>query len=194
MLLRRFTDSDILQSPRLAKLTWGNFYTHESEELQNLIYGFMVEYYDLNREFSFSIVDNGLKGILLAFLKTDNYKMNNFFERINALSNKTEQETALNLFNYLEICGKEVKNIINNDDIILGLFVSIQKGCGKQLLSKLIESGRKRNMKNIYLWTDTTCDYEYYRKNNFVLVKEFETLLNDKPIKTLIYKKTIKPA
>lgn len=194
MLLRRFTDSDILQSPRLAKLTWGDFYTNESKELQNLIYSFMVEYYDLNREFSFSIVDNELKGILLAFLKTDNYKMNNFAERINALSNKTEQETALNLFNYLEICGKEVKNIINNDDIILGLFISIQKGCGKQLLSKLIESGRKRNMKNIYLWTDTTCDYEYYRKNNFVLVKEFETLLNDKPIKTLIYKKTIKPA
>lgn len=39
----------------------------------------------------------------------------------------------------LEICGKELKNIIKNDDIILGLFVSIQKGCGKQLLSKLVK-------------------------------------------------------
>lgn len=191
MQIRTFTDSDILQASKLAKLTWGNFYTHESRELQDLIYSFMVEYYDLNREYSFSIFDNELKGILLAFRKTDSYKIKDFGKRVKALKNKAEQEIAFDLFNYLEICGRELKNIINNDDIILGLFVSIQKGCGKQLLSKLVESGKKRNMKNIYLWTDTTCDYEYYRKNNFVLIKKIESFVNSKPIVTLIYKKSI---
>lgn len=111
--------------------------------------------------------------------------------RVKALKHKTEQEIAFDLFNYLEVCGKELKNIINNDDIILGLFVSIQKGCGKQLLSKLVETCKQKNMKNIYLWTDTTCDYEYYRKNNFVLQKEIKSFVNGKSITTLIYKKSI---
>lgn len=71
MQIRRFKDLDIIEASKLAKLTWGDFYTQESEELQNLIYSFMVEYYDLNREYSFSIIDNDLKGILLAFCKAD---------------------------------------------------------------------------------------------------------------------------
>lgn len=191
MLIRTFADSDIIQSSKLAKLTWGDFYTHESVELQNLIYSFMVEYYDLNREYSFSILEDGLKGFLLAFCKTDCYKPKDFDERVKALKNKAEQEIAFDLFNYLEICGKELKNIINDDDIILGLFVSTKKGCGKQLLAKLVETCKEKNMKNIYLWTDTTCDYKYYRKNNFVLVKEIKSLVNGKLIKTLIYQKSI---
>lgn len=187
MHVRNFTDKDIIQASKLAKLTWGNFYTQESEELQNLIYSFMVEYYDLNREYSFSILDNQLKGFLLAFCKTDSYKPKDFGERVNALKEKAEQKIAFDLFNYLEICGNELKNIINYDDIILGLFVSIQKGCGKQLLAKLVETCKEKNMKNIYLWTDTTCDYEYYKKNDFILLKELESFVNGKQIKTLIY-------
>lgn len=46
MHVRNFTDKDIVQASKLAKLTWGDFYAHESENLQNLIYSFMVEYYD----------------------------------------------------------------------------------------------------------------------------------------------------
>lgn len=191
MLIRQFANSDIIQASKLAKLTWGDFYTQESKELQNLIYSFMVEYYDLNREYSFSIFENELKGILLAFCKTDSYKPTDFNNRVKALKNKNEQEIAFNLFNYLEICGKELKSVTNEDDIILGLFVSIQKGCGKQLLAKLVEICKEKNKKNIYLWTDTTCDYEYYRKNNFVLIKEIKTFVNNKPIKTLIYQKNI---
>lgn len=191
MHIRRFTDLDVMEASKLAKLTWGDFYTEQSEELQNLIYSFMVKYYDLNREYSFSIIEDDLKGFLLAFCKTDCYRPKDFDEQINALKNKTEQKIVYDLLNYLEICGRELKNIINDDDIILGLFVSIQKGCGKKLLGKLVETCRAKDKKNIYLWTDTTCDYEYYRKNNFVLLKEIETLVNGKPITTLIYQKIV---
>jgi len=192
MLIRTFTNSDIPQASKLAKLTWGDFYTQESQELQNLIYSFMVEYYDLNRKFSYSIIDNDeLKGLLLAFQKKDMHKPADFTEKVMGLQNKDEQKTAFDLFDYLEDCGNELKNIINDDDVILGLFVSIQKGGGKQLLSKLVETCKENNMKNIYLWTDTTCDYEYYRKNNFILKKEIDSPLNGKLIKTLIYQKRI---
>lgn len=191
MIIRQFEDIDIIQAPQLAKLTWGDFYIHESDELQSFIYNFMVEYYDLNRRFSFSIIENNLIGFLLAFCRTDFYNQNGFAERLKLLKDKNEQKIAQDLFNYLETCGREVKNVMTDDDIFLGLFVSIQKGCGKQLLLKLVEACKKNNKNKIYLWTDTTCDYEYYEKNNFTLLKETETFINDKLIKTLIYFKSI---
>lgn len=191
MHMRNFQNIDINEASKLAKLTWGDFFTQESDELQKLIYDFMVEYYDLNRKYSFSIIENELKGFLLAFEKTDYYKSKNIETQVQILKNPDEQKIAVDLINYLEICGKELKNIMTNDDIMLGLFVSIQRGCGKMLLSKLIETCKENKKKSIYLWTDTTCDYEYYKKNNFILQKEFETTLNNKKIKTLIYQKIL---
>ena len=192
MLIRNFDDIDIPEASQLAKLTWGDFYTEESLPLQNLIYRFMVEYYDLNREYSFSVIDDGLKGFLLAFTKNDSKNLvQNFKNKVQNLKSTKEQKTALDLFNYLEACGKEVKNIMTPKDVMLGLFVSVQKGCGRMLLSKLGEICMKKEIKNIYLWTDTTCDYKYYQKNKFKLVSELETLVNDKQIKTLIYCKPV---
>lgn len=191
MIIRQFDNEDIKSAGKLAKLTWGNFYTQESIELQNFIYNFMVKYYDLNRNYSFSILEEDLKGFLLAFTKNDKYKSENFENEIEILQNKEEQKIAIDLFNYLETCGNEIKNIIGNNDIILGLFVSIKKGCGKLLLSNLIKTCKENNIKNIYLWTDTTCDYQYYKKNKFFQCKEFETIVNQKTIKTLIYKKEV---
>ena len=190
MAVREFQDIDLKQASKLAKLTWGDFYANESTRIQNFIYSFMVEYYDLNRKYSFSITDEELKAFLLAFTPQDSYMGSNFEDKIKLLTNK-EQKTAIELFEYLEVCGNNIKNIINHDDIILGLFVSTKKGCGKQLLAKLKAACKKHGKKNLYLWTDTTCDYEYYKKNNFILCNEFKTNLNSKTINTLIYRKEI---
>lgn len=191
-MIRNFENSDIVEACAVSHLTWGDFYTDESDELQNIIYEFMVEYYDLNREFSFSCIDDGFKGFILAACKGDK---NNSFEtlssRVQSLKNEKEQKTALELFEYLEACGRSVKSEMNADDVMLGLFVSLQRGCGRKLFEKLVETCRQRGMKNIYLWTDTTCDYTYYRKNNFVLVKDVLNKVNGREIETLIYKKEV---
>ena len=104
MAVRKFKSIDILEACKLAKLTWGDFYAKESISLQNFIYSFMVEYYDLNRKYSFSITDEELKAFLLAFTPQDSYKGSNFEDKIKLLTNK-EQKTAIELFKYLEVCG-----------------------------------------------------------------------------------------
>lgn len=191
-MIRNFEDSDIIEACAISHLTWGDLYTNQSLNLQNLIYDFMVEYYDLNREFSFSCLEDGFNGFLLAALKADR---NNSYEtlkkRVENLQDDKEQKTALELFDYLETCGRAVKEVMNDDDVMLGLFVSVKKGCGRKLFEKLVETCRQRGIKNIYLWTDTTCDYTYYQKNNFILVKEVFNIINGKEIGTLIYKKEV---
>ncbi len=193
MLIRNFQDSDIKEASNLSQLTWGDFYTNQSVELQTLIYSFMVEYYDLNRKYSFSIVDeNNLKAYLLAFTKTDNSKkLVEYKNKVQLLESKQEQQIVLELFDYLEACGKSLKEIIDENYVILGLFVSTQKGCGRMLLTELVKACIENGISKICLWTDTTCNYDYYKKNNFILKKEVETFINGKTIKTLIYEKQI---
>lgn len=191
MQIRNFTDNDISCASKIAHRVWGDLYTNESPELQNLIYEFTVYYYDLNREFSFSIRDEKLNGFLLAATKYDkNNSKETYLEKLKTLDEK-EQKIGRDLIDYLETCGKAVKKHMNDDDIMLGLFISQEKGCGKILLSRLTEICREKNIKNIYLWTDTTCDHDYYDKNNFTLVNEVETFINGQTIKTIIYKKTV---
>lgn len=193
MIIRNFDQQDINPASQIAHLTWGNFYCDESFQLQKVIYDFMVTYYDLNRKLSFcAIEEDELKGFILSGEKHD--KNNCYIKlqnQIKNLQNTNDQKIALDLFAYLETCGNEVKSLMNNNDIFIGLFVSIQKGCGKLLLEKLVQTCKLKGIKNIYLWTDTTCDYKYYQKNNFILVKNIKNTVNNKNIETLIYKKTI---
>lgn len=191
MEVRHFLDTDIEHASKIANKVWGDLYTRESDELQNLIYEFMVHYYDLNRDFSFSIFDEKLNGFLFAASKHDkNNSYEGYLENLKKLDEK-EQKIGKDLLEYLNECGKAVKEQMNDDDIMLGLFISQEKGCGKTLLTKLTDTCKEKNIKNIYLWTDTTCDHDYYDKNNFTLVNEVETLVNGQKIRTIIYKKAV---
>lgn len=191
MNVRNFTDTDIAHASKIAHRVWGELYTQETPELQDLIYEFMVHYYDLNREFSFSIFDEKLNGFLLAATKHNkNDSHIHYLEKLKLLNDK-DQKIGKDLLEYLNTCGKAVKEHMNDNDIMLGLFISQEKGCGKALLSKLAETCKEKNIKNIYLWTDTTCDHDYYDKNKFILVNEVETLVNGQNIRTIIYKKEI---
>ena len=191
MIVRNFTDNDVEEASKISHLVWGDLYEKESCELQKLIYDFTLEYYYLNNTFSFALDENGLKGLVFASLKTDkNGSVENFKTKIKDLSDN-DRIIALNLLDYVENTGREVKNAMGEDDLMMGLFISTQKGGGRMLLSKLIETAKERDIKNIYLWTDTTCDFDYYQKNKFTLVKEIECNVNNKNINTLIFKKEI---
>lgn len=192
MLVRNFEDRDIIEACKVSNLVWGDLYTKEPLAVQKIIYDFTVEYYDLNREFSLCYEDNGLKGFILAAKKEDAKDL--YKKLLSQMQNslaKNEQKIVLDLYDYLDYCGKLVKEIMTSNDIMMGLFVSVQKGGGKALLKRLSEICLAKGMKNIYLWTDTTCDYDYYQKNNFELVKEVEKIVNGRKILTQIYKKSV---
>lgn len=191
MIVRKFLDSDIEDASKITHAVWGNLYANNSCDLQKFIYDFTLEYYYLNKKFSFVLYDDILCGLIFASLKTDrNSTIEKYNNKILSLNEKDKQ-IALNLFEYVENAGKEVKNFMNSDDLMMGLFISQKKGGGKILLSKLVDAAKENDIKNIYLWTDTTCDFHYYQKNNFIPVKEFCFTVNGKKIDTFIFKKNL---
>lgn len=192
MNIRNFEDRDILEVCKISHLVWGDLYKKESLAVQKIIYNFTVEYYDLNREFSLICEDDGLKGFILAAKKEDAKDLyKKLLSQIQNNFSKNEQKVILDLYEYLDYCGKLVKAKMTSNDIMMGLFVSVQKGVGKSLLNRLSEICIAKGMKNIYLWTDTTCDYDYYKKNNFELVQEVDKIVNGRKLLTQIYKKSV---
>lgn len=189
MIIKNSADTDIEHISKIAHLVWGDLYFNESFELQKFIYEFTAKYYFVNKKYSLFAFEDGLKGVLLAALKSDkNHKFPD--EALHNLDDK-DRSTARNFYDYIEQSGKAVKSLMNDNDIMLGMFVSTQKGCGKMMLSKFFEICKENKIQNMYLWTDTVCDYDYYEKNSFELMKEFGFVVNNRKLKTLIFKKEI---
>ena len=65
-----------------------------------------------------------------------------------------------------------VHHLMTKDDIKLSLFVGLKKGSGKILFEEIWQKIKNDGYKNMYLWTDCECNWEWYIKNDFTLVEE----------------------
>ena len=95
---------------------------------------------------------------------------------------------------YLKLMDKKTFSLMNDDDIKLSLFVSRKSGFGKVLLDSICKQLYKEGYKNLYLWTDCECNWQWYVKHDFTLVNEdvYEPFSNEKEeYKTYIFKKKI---
>ena len=73
---------------------------------------------------------------------------------------------------YIELMDDKVRAYMNDDDIQLTLYVSRKKGCGSKLLNKLCEELRAQGWKNLYLWTDCECNWQWYTDHGYELVSK----------------------
>lgn len=95
---------------------------------------------------------------------------------------------------YLELMDKRTFSLMNDDDIKLSLFVSRRPGAGALILDSLQKKIFEKGYKNLYLWTDCDCNWQWYIKHGFSLVQEdvYEPFSDeDSDYKTYIFKKEI---
>ena len=65
---------------------------------------------------------------------------------------------------------EKTRAFMKDDDIQLTLYISRKKGCGSKLLNELCDRLRAQGWKNLYLWTDCECDWEWYIDHGYELV------------------------
>ena len=115
-------------------------------------------------------------------------------ENIEAQMTDHELERFRLLADYmLEVDGKTVQ-CMSDGEVKLSLFISNQKGCGKLLLQEMMDEFLHRDLRHLYLWTDTSCTHEYYPQHGFTLVGQFLSEVYDSyapGYTTYIYKKGI---
>lgn len=136
--------------------------------------------------------DGVIHGVLFANFHDDKADVYQWRENIEAQMTDHERERFRLLADYmLEVDGKTVQ-CMNDGEVKLSLFISNQKGCGKQLLQAMMDEFQRRELKKLYLWTDTSCTHEYYPQHGFTLVGQFLSEVYDSyapGYTTYIYKK-----
>lgn len=73
---------------------------------------------------------------------------------------------------YLEYMDKKALSFMESDDIKLSLYVSRKRGMGAALLEKLLPRLAAKGYKNLYLWTDRDCNWNWYVNHGYLLVSQ----------------------
>ena len=73
---------------------------------------------------------------------------------------------------YIELMDEKTRAYMTDDDIQLTLYISRKKGCGSKLLNELCDRLRNQGYKNLYLWTDCECDWQWYTDHGYELVSK----------------------
>lgn len=194
MRVRNFCDQDIIQATSMSLAAWHDEMPDEHEAFKQFIYEYIVRYYDINRRFSFSYANanDEAEAVLLSGFKHDAGNSSQWFEKESRRFSTRERQIALKYKQYLDHNGRITKSHANRSDLLLNLFISRQKGGGKALLQHLDNICRQCGLRNLYLWSDATCNLAYYAHNGFRKVAQFyNRILLEEPLNTIIYKKTV---
>ena len=95
---------------------------------------------------------------------------------------------------YLTMMDERTFSLMNDDDIKLSLFISCKPGAGSKILELTCQKLRSEGWKNLYLWTDCECNWEWYINHGYTLVKEdvYEPFCEtNEPYRTFIFKRKL---
>ena len=141
---------------------------------------FDVEYIVRNNlsenDYNFQLVDESAQGEILAaafFARKGDFSIvEDWFAR-ESLRFPEEWRTACDMSKtYLTMMDERALNLMNEDDIKLSFFASRKPGAGSIILDKTCEKLRAEGWKNLYLWTDCDCNWQWYFKHGFTLLQE----------------------
>ena len=106
-----------------------------------------------------------------------------------------EQKNSFKLSRtFLDLMDERVYRLMNDDDIKLALFVSLEKGAGYPLLQEFMTRLKDKGYKNMYLWTDRECNYDWYFRRGFELVEKsiYEPFSRENaPYDTFVFRKKL---
>ncbi len=164
------------------------FYLYEYIEDKRVLNSFLNAYlYDCLAEKTFSMVaekDGKIVGIILGNAKKDYKAQKAFINKLKSMyhislvaiksiiykTNIRQYNGITNIYNQL------MKNANKDFDGVLTLFVVDKEyqgnGIGKKLLYYLLEYEKQSKTKNIYLYTDSKCNYKFYDKLGFNKIGE----------------------
>ncbi len=129
-------------------------------------------------ELHYQLMESGLDGTsqfcAMAFFarKNDICKVDDWFNlEAKNFSQDLQRSTKLGKA-YIELMDEKTRAFMKDDDIQLTLYISRKKGCGSMLLNELCDRLRTQDWKNLYLWTDCECDWEWYTDHGYELVSK----------------------
>lgn len=199
MKIEQFTETDIHEAAELAFPIWGAGHADSGRgaEFGLLMCEYIVRYGWYGAPYAFKAVDDEGK-MLACILAGDHTKDNGYnkwLENHLPAFNDVQRTEAITLREYFDTTAPKVyEHMTAGNDLYLSFFISSVAGCGKQLLAKIAAKAKEDGYKNLYLWTDSSCNHGYYAHHQFEKVAEFkseEWKTDSNDYLTYIYRKAI---
>lgn len=186
---------DFKNMPALVNRVYDLWCPPDSDEAFKRIYVEGIIRLDMHKNnFQFQITENNqLKAIACASKKGEKNGAAQWWDE--KYKNLTEsQKYSFKLCReYLSLMDQKTFAFMNDDDVKLNLFISIEKGWGKTLLDNAISIFKNEGFKNMFLWTDCECNVDWYFQHGYELVDEdtYEPFSRDEDYKTYVFKKNL---
>lgn len=166
-----------------------------SDEFKQFDVEFIVRSTIYENDLSFQLAESEcLLSVALAVTKSEKNNVDQWFLENSRNLSEQEKISAKMSFDYIKYMDSKVFALMNDDDIKLSLFVSCKKGSGSVVFEHLWKLVKNRGYKNMYLWTDCDCNWQWYLNNGFILIEESEYgpfSEENNPYKTYLFKKEI---
>lgn len=180
----------------LAFRQWEREFPEIPEECKPTIYQYLPRYYFYaDSPFNLQVTDGGQ---LCAFLLAHGteHVQNHAAAFLDALRSGGSTELLEAYQTYLDYNRTAEHAALRSGEIILDLFVSIRPGCGRLLLSRFEELLRQHSRPGYLLWTDDTCDFDYYQRHHFQEVRRFPNspVFSEQTLTTYLFRKEFSPS
>lgn len=191
--ITKFNENNFPQIVDFVKPMWS--FSQWEDNFRKIYVETIIRNNFFSQGLNFEIVENG-KLFAAIFLQrlTDKNNLIEWLEKV-WMDFDDEKKTCLkNCAEYLSYMDSKVHDFMTDDDIKLSLFVSMKKGIGSMLYENVVQMLKNRGIKNMYLWTDCECNWEWYIKKGFELIEEsvYERFNKENvPYKTYVFKKSI---
>lgn len=195
MEIANFTKEDMVSAVNLAWDAWHNYFDGLSDEAIHRMVECIVRHNYTDEDLAFKIVVDGeMKGFIFGTRKGKITDLSGWVGAQCKVINPEEMDLLVELNEYMDEADRNTIAEMDDGDVKLSLFISIQKGCGKELLDTITQEFIKQGYKRMFLYTDTACNHEYYPAHGFTMVSKYRNKrysVTKTDFWTYIYRKTI---
>lgn len=180
MKIVKFAENDIREAAELAYPIWGKEHANggNGRRFGLLMCEYIVRYGWYGAPYAYKMIDDGGKmvGCILAGNIKQKNGYNEWLDTQMSSLNERQRAEALALKDYFVRTSPKVYCFMDADkDLYLSFFISSVQGCGKRLLSEIMQHAKKNGYKKLYLWTDSSCNHSYYAHHRFEKLAEFKS-------------------
>lgn len=193
--IQKFSADNLKEVAELIKSLWNNSESDMPEQLLSLYNEYVLRYYFVEKS-PFNLVaikDDKIVACLLAANAKD-IKHNLADDWIKQyLTDKETIEYYNNFKKYIDSMRDAEHLYAKDNEAVLLFFGSAYKGAGKFLMNELEKRCKEQGVNSMLLWTDESCNYNYYYKKGFeeVLKTPSKVEFDGKYPMTWIFRKPI---
>lgn len=171
MKLEAFDSNNIPQIVNRVFNLWSPDY--DDADFKRIYVEMVVRHNIAANDMQFQITENGkLRAITFAEKKDEETSIEQWYQEQYRNLTSDKQIYFKNGRDYLHMMDLKTFSFMNEDDVKLSLFVSLQSGYGKEILPQAMDFFRSRGYKNMYLWTDCECNVDWYYDHGYELVEK----------------------